>query len=261
MANAKPKDRDYAGLVAAVLAGDIDRSEATLLANRWNELQRAESGPRSTTEFESVVSRLNAGEVKHRESGPPFFFRDSDLREWLLIERNEEQYRVLSDTIIQFRLRPPTPTWRRSRELPLLASSLGHEQLRAKIPGLFLLRGIEDGLGYSATANLLVDGERVRVRWLAEASPEFAVSVAVVEREGATFDQFRCVIEAFSLDDDEITWANEACGLNVQRRWRIVRQDDNGNVFDVTTKLSRARAVQIAEEFESRGHKQSYSVV
>ena len=45
------------------------------------------------------------------------------------------------------------------------------------------------------------------------------------------------------------------------RRWRVVRQDDNGNHFDVTTKLSRACAVRIAAEFESRGHKQSYSVL
>jgi len=42
--------------------------------------------------------------------------------------------------------------------------------------------------------------------------------------------------------------------------WRVVRQDDNGNVFVVAGALDEAAARRLAAELEARAHKQLYSV-
>ncbi len=43
-------------------------------------------------------------------------------------------------------------------------------------------------------------------------------------------------------------------------RWRVVRQDDNGNVFVVVEVTSEGEARSIADDLEARAHKQLYSV-
>ncbi len=43
-------------------------------------------------------------------------------------------------------------------------------------------------------------------------------------------------------------------------RWRVIRQDDNGNVFEVVEVATEAEAQAIAAELEARAHKQMYSV-
>ena len=42
--------------------------------------------------------------------------------------------------------------------------------------------------------------------------------------------------------------------------WRVLRQDDNGNVFVVAEVETECEARAIANELEARGHKQLYSV-
>jgi len=44
----------------------------------------------------------------------------------------------------------------------------------------------------------------------------------------------------------------------IDYRWRVCRQDDNGNSFAVSTGLSESAARNQAAEFEQRGHKQLY---
>jgi hypothetical protein len=44
------------------------------------------------------------------------------------------------------------------------------------------------------------------------------------------------------------------------RRFRVMRQDDNGNRFVVKSVTSRCEANALAGEYESRGHKQTYWV-
>lgn len=61
---------------------------------------------------------------------------------------------------------------------------------------------------------------------------------ALLER-GAQFTEFRC---------DDAIW----------RRWRVLRQDDNGNRFTVVSGLSESAARIKAAEMESHGHKQLY---
>src|SRR5262249_32066718 len=43
-------------------------------------------------------------------------------------------------------------------------------------------------------------------------------------------------------------------------RFRVMRQDDNGNRFVVKSTSSRCEADALVEEYESRGHKQTYWV-
>lgn len=42
--------------------------------------------------------------------------------------------------------------------------------------------------------------------------------------------------------------------------WRVMRQDDNGNRFEVTVCASRGEAEAAAQRYEARGHKQLYWV-
>ena len=42
--------------------------------------------------------------------------------------------------------------------------------------------------------------------------------------------------------------------------WRVLRQDDNGNVYVVAEVDSEAEAQAIADELEARAHKQIYFV-
>ncbi len=42
------------------------------------------------------------------------------------------------------------------------------------------------------------------------------------------------------------------------RAWRLCRLDDNGNTFEMARFTSRADAQTARDEFDARGHKQSY---
>jgi hypothetical protein len=42
--------------------------------------------------------------------------------------------------------------------------------------------------------------------------------------------------------------------------WRVLRQDDNGNIFLVADSLEEDAARRLAAEFEVRAHKQLYFV-
>lgn len=42
------------------------------------------------------------------------------------------------------------------------------------------------------------------------------------------------------------------------QRWRVWRQDDNGNRFLISRNLSEEDAIKPAQHLESRGHKQVY---
>lgn len=44
------------------------------------------------------------------------------------------------------------------------------------------------------------------------------------------------------------------------RRWRVIRQDENGNVFVVDELDDEEGARKLAAAYEARGHKQMYSV-
>jgi hypothetical protein len=43
-----------------------------------------------------------------------------------------------------------------------------------------------------------------------------------------------------------------------EKTWAVYRQDDNGNCFVVSTRLSKEEAERLVTEFEARGHKQVY---
>ena len=45
---------------------------------------------------------------------------------------------------------------------------------------------------------------------------------------------------------------------DTESTWSVWRQDDNGNRFHVRSGCARADAERVCQEFESRGHKQTY---
>ena len=51
-----------------------------------------------------------------------------------------------------------------------------------------------------------------------------------------------------------------SAGVALPLPWCVMRQDDNGNRFEVTRCSSRCEAEARAAEFEARGHKQMYWV-
>jgi len=62
------------------------------------------------------------------------------------------------------------------------------------------------------------------------------------------------------LTPDEISVGEPCFCAPGEALWRVVRLDDNGNVFEVTRVASQCEAEHIAGDFERRGHKQTYSV-
>ena len=52
----------------------------------------------------------------------------------------------------------------------------------------------------------------------------------------------------------------EAMASLPARRFRVMRQDDNGNAFLVSSVSSRSEADALVREYEARGHKQTYWV-
>jgi len=74
------------------------------------------------------------------------------------------------------------------------------------------------------------------------------------------------VLSAAILDSDmnEHAPANARCPTTAQASavdaWRVRRQDDNGNVFDVADGLTRDAAERLAAVLAATGHKQLYWV-
>ncbi len=44
-------------------------------------------------------------------------------------------------------------------------------------------------------------------------------------------------------------------------RWKVIRQDDNGQVYLVANDLTEADATRLVAEFEARAHKQTYYAI
>ena len=60
-------------------------------------------------------------------------------------------------------------------------------------------------------------------------------------------------------DDNNGRHGNGAAGP-ADLKWRVLRQDDNGNRFEIATGLPRRAAEQMLKDFEESGHKQVYWV-
>jgi hypothetical protein len=66
-----------------------------------------------------------------------------------------------------------------------------------------------------------------------------------------------CQFAARSMSKDEGLWS-EAKDRPV---WSVMRQDDNGNHFEVAHGLTRNAAQEMVRQFEESGHKQYYWVL
>ena len=58
-----------------------------------------------------------------------------------------------------------------------------------------------------------------------------------------------------SIDDVYISYPKAPLS-----RWKLLRQDDNGHVFEISRFSCRSKALRKLAEFERRAHKQTYWV-
>lgn len=68
------------------------------------------------------------------------------------------------------------------------------------------------------------------------------------------------LLEYIYISDEESLEFNEEVSLDKLDHWNVNRQDDNGAKNTITTKLSKKAALQLADSFEKKGHKQMYWV-
>lgn len=132
-------------------------------------------------------------------------------------------------------------------------------------------------LGYryveSATASTLIltDGEpSLPARLLRQSLPgATALAIDAIGRVAAM--RFDCVLACAADEREAERWYDALLQAEVafdelrsddriRYRWRVLRQDDNGNRFVVAEGLSEETARSRASAFEQRGHKQLYWV-
>lgn len=64
-----------------------------------------------------------------------------------------------------------------------------------------------------------------------------------------------------SIDDLIPDIPNRSLPMNNQKpHWQLMRQDDNGNRFLMTTFVAEEEAINTMEYYQSKGHKQTYWV-
>lgn len=68
------------------------------------------------------------------------------------------------------------------------------------------------------------------------------------------------LLETLGLDDSDVVDADPSVRLDALPKWDLWRLDDNGNETMMETFRSRAKAVAAQEQYEARGHKQTYWV-
>jgi len=83
------------------------------------------------------------------------------------------------------------------------------------------------------------------------------INVAVRSIEEDSRIALERLLEATNLKIEELDWVNEEIG---PAKWILSRLDDNGNEFEMQRFLNEISAEGIRRKYESKGHKQSYSV-
>jgi hypothetical protein len=66
-----------------------------------------------------------------------------------------------------------------------------------------------------------------------------------------------CQVSARSMSKDEGLWS----GAQDRPIWSVMRQDDNGNHFEVAHELIHKKAQEMVRQFEESGHKQFYWIL
>lgn len=97
--------------------------------------------------------------------------------------------------------------------------------------------------------------------WLFHLRPDLTPIIdrnepAVVEIYANRSEQ-RHILFHLGFTRDEVEWIPEA---PAEPCWQVWRLDDNGNEYEVAGLTSACKAEAMVEEFEARGHKQTYWV-
>jgi hypothetical protein len=130
--------------------------------------------------------------------------------------------------------------------------------------GLPYCRYVVEGLGWKEEMPFVCDYNGRPFVALADSADTVGYvprSVTIYHRRGdARTDSLRDLFETLALDESDCSFVAEDVDLSRLQRWTLWRQDDNGNEFEVGTYGSYAKALRLQKEYESRGHKQMYSV-
>lgn len=72
---------------------------------------------------------------------------------------------------------------------------------------------------------------------------------------------FRDLPDHFSINKysiDQAHWTEGFITKSYELLWSLWRQDDNGNVFMVSSGHTETEVLRLVREFEAKGHKQTY---
>ena len=228
--------------VALRVAALVDRTERLLAG----ELTRAEVRPwaellwhqhrHATVAGNGCADSLLTCLMHLGPAGADALVRDRDLRDHLdAVRRGEprcgDELGVLAGTVEQ------------------LATRLGREAVRTPIEGLGWFEQLRfaspaTGRAFSALSPLSLDRRQV--------TTIHTTAVADGDHAGVVSD----LLDTLALDLDDLT-PDVPTRLP---RWRLVRQDDNGQVTTMATYTGHAKARAAQAAFEARGHKQLYAV-
>lgn len=68
------------------------------------------------------------------------------------------------------------------------------------------------------------------------------------------------VLDFLKLDRNDLSWIRASTDLTQASSWNLCRLDDNGNEFVMATYGTEGKAKRLMQEYEARGHKQTYWV-
>lgn len=130
--------------------------------------------------------------------------------------------------------------------LPQLASDFGFK----------LTSYAEHGLGKLEFVIVKIDNINY---WLSSphAQQELGTSVQIQSFEPDSKTALNKLLSELKLNENDLLWKNDYLG---PAKWALYRLDDNTNEALIKVFLSKSSAQFVAEQYEQKGHKQSYFV-
>lgn len=75
---------------------------------------------------------------------------------------------------------------------------------------------------------------------------------------GELESQLVTILDFLKIDLDDLIWQKPSLPFPTVQNWVVMRIDDNGNEFVVSTHYGKGKAERILADFEASHHKQSY---
>jgi hypothetical protein len=227
------RTRDLVANLQALLAGRMTRA----VFSTWLDELSPPKGVRHPFPKQPAFSVWQSLCLAERHEGE-FLVRDVELRAYLRWLTAGESWRIDED-----------PLFGLNEDIEAFAARTGTEAIRWWL----------DGLGWWVSTRFcslasgrpyMVDAELRRSTMIA-----FYAQLGI-DPTDAVLDLF----EALAIDDSDVTFLDPRVDLARLPVWALMRQDDNGNVFEIARLRAYSKACAQARVFTDRGHKQLYWV-